>query len=356
MIRRPPRSTLFPYTTLFRSLMIVTTHLSALKSFAVNDARIVNASMEFDAATAAPTYRMIAGIPGRSRAIDVAQIIGLPSSVIDRARQHLGDRYGEADTLIAELQKKMSEVLSARDEADGLKASLENEIGRLALERGRLEKERAKLGGSFREELDRLRDDVQRQVAAELKNLRESDRNARASANAAEIVKTLTKPVERALDFLPVEQRDVHVGEKAEHRSFKVTGTIVSIDGKKAVLNVNGRRMTVDVKDLVPRETAQVKKPSSHIRLPAPDTLETIVDAEINLIGQRVDEAIDESDRFLDRALLEGKQAVRIIHGFGTGTLRKALREHLRKHPAGKSWRPGGENEGGDWATISVVS
>jgi DNA mismatch repair protein MutS2 len=287
----------------------------------------------------------------------VAQIIGLPSSVIDRARQHLGDRYGETDTLIAELQKKMSEVLSARDEAAGLKDSLENELGRLALERGRFEKERAKLGSSFREELDRLRDDVQRQVAAELKNLRESDRNTRASANAAEIVKTLTKPVERALDFLPVEQREVHVGEKAEHRSFKVTGTIQSIDGKKAVLNVNGRRMTVDVKDLIPRDTAAGGQSKKRIdsRLPSPDSLEAPVDAELNLIGQRVDEAIDESDKFLDRSLMEGKQAVRIIHGFGTGALRKALREHLRKHPAVKSWRPGGENEGGDGATIAVL-
>lgn len=339
------------------ALMIVTTHLSALKSFAVNDARIVNASMEFDAATAAPTYRMIAGIPGRSRAIDVAQIIGLPSSVIDRARQHLGDRYGETDTLIAELQKKMSEVLSARDEADGLKVSLENELGRLALERGRLEKERAKLGGSFREELDRLRDDVQRQVAAELKNLRESDRNTRASANAAEIVKTLTKPVERALDFLPVEQREVHVGEKAEHRSFKITGTIVSIDGKKAVLNVNGRKMTVEVKDLVPRESGVGGRESKKtgVRPASPDSLVPEVSAELNLIGQRVDDAIDESDKFLDRSLMQGKQAVRIIHGFGTGALRKALRDHLRKHPAVKSWRPGGENEGGDGATIAVL-
>jgi DNA mismatch repair protein MutS2 len=339
------------------ALMIVTTHLSALKSFAVNDARIVNASMEFDGATAAPTYRMIAGIPGRSRAIDVAQIIGLPSSVIDRARQHLGDHYGETDTLIAELQKKMSEVLAARDEAAGLKDSLENEIGRLALERGRLEKERAKLGGSFREELDRLRDDVQRQVASELKNLRESDRNTRASANAAEIVKTLTKPVERALDFLPVEQREVHVGEKAEHRSFKVTGTIVSIDGKKAVLNVNGRKMTVEVKDLVPRESGVGGRESKKTvaRSASPDSLQPEVSAELNLIGQRVDDAIDESDKFLDRSLMQGKQAVRIIHGFGTGALRKALRDHLRKHPAVKSWRPGGENEGGDGATIAVL-
>jgi DNA mismatch repair protein MutS2 len=201
---------------------------------------------------------------------------------------------------------------------------------------------------------------VQRQVAAEIKNLRESDRSARANVNAAEIVKMLTKPVDKAIDFLPSEQRDVHVGEKAEHRSFKVTGTIVSIDGKKAVLNVNGRRMTVELKDLVPRESGvgsreSRNRKSSDTRLPTPDSLEAVVSAELNLIGQRVDDAIDESDKFLDRALLEGKQAVRIIHGFGTGTLRKAVRDHLRKHPAVKSWRPGGENEGGDGATIAVL-
>jgi DNA mismatch repair protein MutS2 len=344
------------------ALMIVTTHLSALKSFAVNDPRIVNASMEFDAATAQPTYRMIAGIPGRSRAIDVAQMIGLPPSIIDRAREHLGDRYGETDTLIAELQKKMSEVLASRDEAAVLRTQLESERDALTAERAKLEKERGRVGSSFREELDRLRDDVQRQVAAELKNLRESDRNARANVNAAEIVKTLTRPVDKALDFLPSEQRDVHVGEKAEHRSFKVTGTVVSIEGKKAVLNVNGRKMTVDVKDLVPLLGARTSRPQPpgnggrDARAPREtDSLEAPISAELNLIGQRVDDAIDESDRFLDRALLEGKQAVRIIHGFGTGTLRKALREHLRKHPAVKSWRAGGENEGGDGATIAVL-
>ena len=79
------------------------------------------------------------------------------------------------------------------------------------------------------------------------------------------------------------------------------------------------------------------------------------VAAELNLIGARVEEALEASDKFLDRALLEGKQAVRIIHGFGTGTLRKAVREHLRRHPAVKSWRPGGENEGGDGATIALL-
>lgn len=331
------------------TLMIVTTHLSALKSFAVNDGRIVNASMEFDAATGQPTYRMIGGIPGRSRAIDVAKMIGLPESVIGRARERLGDRYAETDALLSELQKKMSEVLTARDEALRARDTLAAEQQSLAAEREKLEKERAKVGASYRDELERLRDDVERQVAAEIKNLR-------ANANAKEVVKVLTKPVEKAMEFIPVEHREVRAGDKAEHRKFKVTGDVVSIDGAKAVLNVNGRKMTVETRDLVPAGSQlavggwQKKKPSVNGHLsPANDV------SELNLIGARVDEALDASDKFLDRALLEGKQAVRIIHGFGTGTLRKAVREHLRKHPAVKSFRPGKENEGGDGATVAVL-
>jgi DNA mismatch repair protein MutS2 len=338
------------------ALLIVTTHLSALKTFAVNDGRIVNASMEFDSATGQPTYRMITGIPGRSRAIDVANMIGLPSSIIAGARERLGDRYGETDHLLAELQKRMAEVLAQRDEAARTQRELETERVRAAEKAAQLEKERARVGSSFREELDRLRDDVTRQVSAEIKNLR----SIRTNINAAEVLQTVTKPIERAMEFLPADERAVRVGDRAEHRKFKVTGNVVSIDGKKAVLYVNGRKMTVDTSDLAPLGGGQAPSPvrgrKGQAGVPVLHDDVAPISAELNLIGQRVDDALEESDKFLDRALLEGKQAVRIIHGFGTGTLRKALREHLRKHPAVKSWRAGSENEGGDGATIAVLS
>jgi DNA mismatch repair protein MutS2 len=334
------------------ALLIVTTHLSALKSFAVDDRRIVNASMEFDSATGQPTYRIITGIPGRSRAIEVAQMIGLPSSIIDTARERLGERYGETDSLLATLQKKMSEIVAQQDELSRSRAHLESERAAVAAKIAQLENERASLGAKYREELDRLRDDVTRQLANEIRTLRES----RAHVNAPEVIKSVTRTIDKALEFIPREQREVRVGDRAEHRKFKVTGDVISVEGSKAVLLVSGRKMTVDVRDLTSR---QVDKPPSR---PGPisttrrlDDSTTEIAAELNLIGQRVDDALEESDRFLDRALLEGKQAVRIIHGFGTGTLRKAIREHLRKHPAVRSWRPGGENEGGDGATVAVL-
>ena len=345
------------------ALLIVTTHLSALKSFAVNDTRIVNASMEFDSATGHPTYRMITGIPGRSRAIEVAQMIGLPASVIESARARLGERYGETDHLLSTLQKRLGEVVAQQDELVRLQKELDVERRTMTAKADALEKERARLGTTYREELERLRDDVSRTLTNEIKNLREQDRAARASLNANDVLRTVTKTVDKAMEFLPAEQREVRAGEKAEHRKFKVTGEVLSISDGKAVLSVSGRKMTVDVRDLAPvgGPKPQPQQQKSHKHSPAsPSATDkgeptVVISAELNLIGQRVEEALDESDRFLDRALLEGKQAVRIIHGFGTGALRKAVREHLRKHPAVRSWRPGEDNEGGDGATVAVL-
>ena len=329
------------------ALVVVTTHLSALRSFAVNDARIVNASMEFDSATGQPTYRMISGIPGRSRAIEVAKMIGLPSTIIESARERLGERYGETDALLSTLQKKMSEIVAQQD----LLLRTQNDLdkGRRALNEktAQLEAERARLGATYREELERLRDDVTRQLSNEIKTLRES----RTNIQAPEVIKSVTKAIDKAIEFIPQEQREVHAGDRAEHRKFKVTGDVISVAGGKAVLLVSGRKMTVDVRDLVPKASAKPSTPARTRPMQRDDDT-TVISAELNLIGQRVDDALDESDKFLDRALLEGKQAVRIIHGFGTGTLRKAIREHLRKHPAVRSFRAGEENEGGDGATI----
>ncbi len=333
------------------ALLIVTTHLTSVKSFAMNDPHVINASMEFDAATGHSTYRLIVGIPGRSRAIEVAQMIGLPSPIIDRARERLGSKYVEVDQLVGMLQNKMSNVLGQSAELEKRQSAVEEERSALEASRKKFESERAKLGSSYREELERLRDDVSRQVSNEIKNLR-------ANANARQVVTTLTQPIEKAIEFIPTEEREVHVGDRAEHRKFKVRGVVESISRSKAVLNVSGKRMTVDLKDLIGMrdEGGGMKARPGKTRtiIPQPSSLipET---AELNLIGQRVDDALDASDKFLDRALLEGKQAVRIIHGFGTGALRKAVRDHLRKHPAVKSWRPGNENEGGDGATVAVL-
>jgi len=339
------------------ALLIVTTHLSSLKGFAVSDGRVLNASMEFDSESGKPTYRIISGVPGRSRALEAARMIGLPSPVIDRAHERLGDRYAETDDLLSQLQRKVSEVSAERDDVSRLRAELERERHAVGEKLAALEKERVHAGSSYRDELERLRDDVHRQLTNEIRTLREMDRTARASAAPQAAVQNVVASIDRALEFIPSEQREVRAGERAQHRTFKVVGEVVSINGKRAVLSVGGKKMTVELRDLVPAGEAPTSKRAGGLKLAAPqrgdDTV--AITSELNLIGQRVDDALEESDRFLDRSLLEGRQSVRIIHGFGTGALRKAVRDYLRKHPAVKSWRPGGENEGGDGATVAIL-
>jgi DNA mismatch repair protein MutS2 len=345
-------------------LTMVTTHLSALKTFAVDDGRIINASMEFDSATARPTFRLIVGVPGRSRALDAAQMIGLPSSIIDAARARLGDRYGETDQLLADLQRRMSEVLALEDAVKGERTALERASHEVETKAAALEKERLRLGGTYRDELDRLKDETGRRLNAELRQLREAEKNSRGQINAARVFETITRPIDQALEFVPGNDAVLRPGDKAEHRRLRMTGVVASIDGSRAVLTVGGKKVTVELRELsaVAGGRPAEKVPAKHRPVgvsrasqPSEDDVTPVVSAELNLIGQRVEEALDESDKFLDRALLEGRPAVRIIHGYGTGTLRKAIREHLRRHPGVKSFRPGADNEGGDGATIAVL-
>lgn len=341
-------------------LTMVTTHLSALKTFAVHDRRIINASMEFDSATARPTFRLIVGVPGRSRALDAAQMIGLPASIIAAARARLGDRYVETDQLLAELQRRMSEVLALEDTVKDERGALARASREVESRAAALEKERLRLGGTYRDELDRLKDETGRRLNAELRQLREAEKSNRAQVSAAKVFETITRPIDQALEFVPASDVILRPGDKAEHRRLKVTGLVASIDGARAVLSVGGKKVSVELKDLSavaggrPAEKASLKRRQA-VELPSSEDVTPAVSAELNLIGQRVEEALEESDKFLDRALLDGRPAVRIIHGYGTGTLRKAIREHLRRHPGVKSFRPGAENEGGDGATIAVL-
>ena len=335
-------------------LMIVTTHLSALKSFAIADPRITNASMEFDAATGGPTFRMVVGVPGRSRAIEVAERIGLPRNVTDSARARLGDRYGEIDTLLADLQKKLAEVLEEQEGLKEARAEAVRHLESIRAERETIQAERKKLARSYRDEIDRLKDEVTRRLQTEIRTLRESGREQK---KGSEVYDRIVAPI---ADLPDLEQRGgpIRVGDRVEHRRFRMSGQVTSIDGDKAQISVGGKIVRTTLDELSPAEPAAEKTKPKSARTDTgnpSDVSEPAISSELNLIGQRVEDALEESDKFLDRSLLEGRGAVRLIHGFGTGALRKALREHLRKHPAVRSYRKGDEREGGDGATIAVL-
>lgn len=338
------------------ALLIVTTHLSAIKTFAIRDTHIGNASMEFDAASGRPTYRLIAGIPGRSRAIDVAAMIGLPSPVIAAARARLGDEHGRIDELLAELQKKTTEIANELDAARESRVAMEAAVAEAQKRADELAVQKKRLAEKLREDLDRVRDDVARNLHAELKRLREADRSTRDRTREKELLQVITRPAEEHVAALPLESREPRVGDKVEHRRLKIVGELLSVDGTRATISVAGKRMHSDFADLRVvaggTRTAGSEKPR---RAFVDAGEEPEVAGELNLIGLRVDDALDQSDKFLDQSLLAGRGAVRLIHGHGTGALKKALREYLKKHRGVRSFRAGNEREGGDGATVAIL-
>ncbi len=335
------------------SLLVVTTHLAAVKSFAVGDPRVANASMEFDGESGRPTFRMLPGVPGRSRAIEIASMMGMPRAVVDRAREKLGGWYGDIDQMVGELQKGLADVVRRREELSAAEGAMEKRQRELERELAAVTEEKKKLASKWRDEMDRVRAEVSRNLQAELRRLKELDKEERKKADAKTSFESVTLPIDRAEPREETSARPLQVGDRAEHRTLRFTGDILSIDGTKVTLAVAGKKMHASLEDLRPSDSKPKAKTAlrSSVRLDSSEE-EPAVSAELNLIGRRVDDAIDEVEKFLDQALLAGRGAVRLIHGHGTGALRNALREQLKKHAGVRSFRPGNPNEGGDGATI----
>jgi len=338
---------------------LATTHLSGVKNFAGSRPDALCAAMEFDEKTGRPNYRLHPGLAGRSRAMAVAREQGIPEAVLARSREILGEAWerreraeNEAEQALERLRRLEAELARERDTAA-------RETERLESERRRLGEERAKMLAEGLAGFERARRELARKVSEELDLARhESTRLAQASAAR------LLEEAERAAEAEPViaeareeeerRSRRVEVGELARIRGLGSEGRVVAFDGDWAHLEFRGKRMRVRRSDLEPmgagggkRERAS-GKPAAEI--PRAESSGPIV--EVNLIGQRVEEAIDAAERALDQALVSGASRLRVIHGHGTGRLREGIREHFRSHPAVEKLRSGDRSEGGNGATI----
>ncbi|MGK2857869.1 MAG: endonuclease MutS2 [Thermoanaerobaculia bacterium] len=336
--------------------LVVTTHIGALKSFALTDSRVENAAMEFDVESGLPTFRLIPGVPGRSRAIETAERIGLPASIIESAREKLGGRYGDMDRLIRELQQRTDEMLAARDELRAKNESLDAQLADLQQKLDATNRERAKLAETYRDEIETLKREVRSRVSEELKAIRALDVKQREKLRPDGVAAELTRALEQRASALPSSDRTLAIGDKVRHRPLGIEGEVREISGTKVTIRAGSKKMQVSASDLAFVEGVRRESASSDRPLSRDDVSESPeAEAELNLVGFRVEDAIEEADRFIDKALLAGRRAVRLIHGFGTGTLRRALRDHLRSHPGVRAQRPGGEREGGDGATIATL-
>jgi len=335
---------------------IVTTHFSGIKSFAAGRSEALLAAMEFDEATGRPTYRLHPGLSGRSRALSVAREQGIPRSVLDRASELLGDAWRRRQERETDAEAAMERLRRSEEELARQRESARREGERMAAERQRLETERGHMLEEGLAGFERVRGQLARQVEAELVQVRASSR--RSNASAAKILARAEEAAD-AEPLLAEARREAFektsalaAGGRARLKGTKSEGTVFSVDATSAWLEISGKRMRVPRVELEPLAApaalgARVEKPVP--RGPEPDAGGA---REINVIGQRIEDAIPEIEKSLDAALLAGAPRIRIVHGHGTGRLREAVREHFRQHPAVASLHPADAREGGNGATI----
>jgi len=342
-----------------------TTHYAELKLYAMRTAGVINASCEFDVQTLKPTYRLLIGIPGKSNAFAISRRLGLSDDIIKSARDLVGENDVNFEDLLNQLEQQRQQMEKAKAEAERLRLETEQNKMKSDAYYAEIRKEREKAAQKARAEAQAIIDDARRTANAafdELKELRKQMREMadaqglnerqtelRRSLNEAEAKLNAGKtPVER-----PKPSRAARPGDTVELLKLGTRATVLAVnkDGsyqlQAGILKISARpdevyllenEMQPDTKKFIERAQRELRN--------------TPASSELDLRGMDSLEAMGVLDRFLDEAILSNLHSVRIIHGKGTGVLRKAVQAQLRRNKQVKSYRLGVYGEGEDGVTI----
>lgn len=344
--------------------ILCSTHLGEISQWALRHTRFQNASVQFDEARLAPTYRLLVGQPGQSRALTIAARLGLPRQVLDHADKVLGQREQDWRDFLRELEAERTRLL---DEAEVLRqqqAAAEKDREILRQREEKLWLERETFQKQSKEKVARVLDFLDHEGKRLVKELKERQKAAGVNADrlgteAHERVKQLTRLAEaelapakrQAKAATPLEVRE---GGYARHRGLGVEGRVVALKGDRATLEIpQGRRLECRQGELEPigaREAAPMVSGKVRVRAEVQD-----VESEINLIGRASDDVDSEIYRFVEEALAAGRRFIRIVHGHGTGKLKAAVREALRGHPGIARVEDAPQNQGGAGATLVTL-
>lgn len=336
---------------------IATTHYGDLKVFAYHTPGVQNASVEFNPQTLAPTYRLLIGLPGRSNALAVASRLGLDPAIIARARELLSPGERRVEDLIGEIMKERQMLEEERRDASALRLRAQREEQELKAELAKWKAKREELLKEAREEARSLVRETRREMENLLRSLQEStDASARAKlanqarAAMAERLETLAEPL------LPGDggyRGALEVGMKVKLAGFGQEGVILDFNEENALVQAGAVRLWVERSKLTPLAEEKKAPAAGTVKMGAlaQEKAKTI-SPELDLRGMTVEEALQATDKYLDEALLAGLPWVRLIHGKGTGALRAAIKDYVKKHPRVKKYRWGEQNEGGMGVTV----
>jgi len=337
-------------------LTLATTHHGALKAFAHENRGFENGAMEFDQSTLTPTYHFKSGIPGSSYAIEIASRLGLPDNIISSARDLLGPKRERLESLLAAVEEQSQQLAVEHKHLEvqttQLKKMIDEYESKLRTVDRELKEKRARALQEAHEILQKANSLIEASV-----------REIKAQSATSDVVRQVKTDIKRLKDSVGSELKVtedelsesgppivIHEGNVVKLRGHSGIGQVISSseDGATVLVEFGGVRMHVNRKDLVlaPDSAAQSRPTTFGLE-------STNVRTEVDLRGMTGQEAIAVVDRFLDQATLAGLHSVNIIHGKGTGALRKRVTEFLNRDPRVKSCRLAEWNEGGSGATIA---
>jgi DNA mismatch repair protein MutS2 len=376
--------------------VMATTHYSGLKMYAANEAGVLNASVEFDEKTLQPTYRLLIGLAGASSGLEIARRFGIPGEVINDASELVGTSSREAGEYLRRIKTESEEAESLRLALEEERKAVAEEFASLEKQAERRERERQatfrttlqrtvdefeqrsrEIVGKIEDQAERLKLERERQKrVAELKRearkfeTATSDKDTQTPSRSVRVVRhgktlpdrdeSVTSHVADTERYKTVsEARKIKVGDKVRLRSFGSVGIVDQLKGDEAEVRVRAVKFRERLGNLELVEEVAPEKPAGkfeslrHTSMNRPQaSSESNASTELNVIGQTTDQAVEAVDKFLDEASLASFSQVRIVHGHGTGALRRAIGELLQGHPHVMRFAAAPPNQGGSGATV----
>ncbi len=346
----------------------ITTHHRAVAEFATSMDGVVNASVELDPTSMLPTYHLVTGIPGRSYALNVASLLGLPQDILAKARLMLDDKHIEAELLLDQLQTERNEL---RDAA----VKTQEELASAAAVRVDLQRRLNTVVRQQEDLVERTRSELRRDADAVRKELRRVVAEARRDATPAEAQRAVNRIRQRVSDptWFPIagvdeakemaagqspgsaesEDRGVQQGDLVEIKGLNIKASVLAVHGDgTADLRMGNARIQLSANQLRVLEEAEerAEDPPADVRVDAGN--EASDTDRLDIRGYRVDAAEIEVGRYVDHCALNGMESCEILHGAGTGALRQAVRELLATTPHVVGFGPAPANRGGNGVTV----
>ncbi len=353
------------YILTIKSKAIITTHYTQLKEFSLVTDRIENASMEFDLTTFAPTYKLVVGVPGSSNALQIAARLGLDKNIIENAKSKLSQEKVSFENVLQSAERLRQKYENTNEEIASIKQQLSKELDAVKNQNKILANEREQLLKNSKTEAKRIIQETteeSKQLLNELKSLI-NKYNADESIlfELRSKIKTFNNKKydtddNKIVDFSkPLQFNAVNVGDSVFVKKLNAVGKVSAknMQKKKIDVLVGSLKITVDCKDLAEAIVTE-NAPTKTVSIKTEIANKTLTN-EINLIGQTVDEAITNLDLFIDSCVIASINEIRIIHGRGTGALRKGLQNHLKTHKNIAEFRFGAYGEGDRGVTIAKL-